>query len=63
MAVSSPEQRIWWKEPIERMELTWIVVAFLWGLFMFGFMIAWHFIGQRIRQEIYGARGEGHSGG
>jgi cytochrome c oxidase subunit 2 len=54
MAVSSPEQRIWWKEPIERTELTWIVVAFLWGLFMFGFMIAWHFIGQQnISSETY----------
>jgi cytochrome c oxidase subunit 2 len=54
MAVSSPEQRIWWKEPIARMELTWIVVAFLWGLFMFGFMIAWHFIGQQnVSPEAY----------
>jgi cytochrome c oxidase subunit 2 len=54
MAVSSPEQRIWWKEPIGRIELTWIVVAFLWGLFMFGFMIAWHFIGQQnVSAEAY----------
>jgi cytochrome c oxidase subunit 2 len=54
MAVSSPEQRIWWKEPIEKMELTWIVIAFLWGLFMFGFMIAWHFIGQQnVSPEAY----------
>jgi cytochrome c oxidase subunit 2 len=54
MAVSSPEQRIWWKEPIQRLELTWIVVAFLWGLFMFGFMIAWHFIGQQnVSAEAY----------
>jgi cytochrome c oxidase subunit 2 len=54
MAVSSPEQRVWWKEPIEKTELTWIVIAFLWGLFMFGFMIAWHFIGQQnISSETY----------
>jgi cytochrome c oxidase subunit 2 len=54
MAVTSPEKRIWWKEPIEKMELTWIVIAFLWGLFMFGFMIAWHFIGQQnISPETY----------
>jgi cytochrome c oxidase subunit 2 len=54
MAVTSPEQRIWWKEPIARTELTWIVIAFLWGLFMFGFMIAWHFIGQQnISSETY----------
>lgn len=54
MAVTSPEQRIWWKEPIGKIELAWIVVAFLWGLFMFGFMIAWHFIGQQnINPETY----------
>lgn len=36
------------------MELTWIVIAFLWGVFMFGFMIAWHFIGQQnLNKEAY----------
>jgi cytochrome c oxidase subunit 2 len=46
MAVTPPPERIWWNEPISRVELIWVVVAFLWGLFMFGFRIAWHFIGQ-----------------
>ena len=54
MAVTPPEQRIWWNEPIEKVELVWIVVAFLWGVFMFGFMIAWHFIGgQNLNKEAY----------
>jgi cytochrome c oxidase subunit 2 len=54
MAVTPPERRIWWNEPIERVELTWTVIAFLWGLFMFGFMIAWHFIGgQNLSREAY----------
>ena len=54
MSVSPPEHRIWWNEPIEKVELTWIIVAFLWGLFMFGFMIAWHFIGQQnLNKEAY----------
>ena len=54
MSVTPPQQRIWWNEPIERVELTWIVIAFLWGLFMFGFMIAWHFIGQQnLSKEAY----------
>ena len=54
MAVTPPERRIWWNEPIERVELVWIVIAFLWGLFMFGFMIAWHFIGQQnLSKEAY----------
>ena len=54
MAVTPPEQRIWWNEPIHKMELGWIVIAFLWGLFMFFFMIAWHFIGeQNLSTETY----------
>jgi cytochrome c oxidase subunit 2 len=54
MAVTPPPERIWWNEPISRVELIWVVVAFLWGLFMFGFMIAWHFIGQQnLNKEAY----------
>jgi cytochrome c oxidase subunit 2 len=54
MAVTPPQERIWWNEPISRVELIWVVVAFLWGLFMFGFMIAWHFIGQQnLNKEAY----------
>ena len=54
MAISPPEQRIWWNEPIHGLELGWIVIAFLWGLFMFFFMIAWHFIGeQNLSTETY----------
>ncbi len=54
MAVTPPERRIWWNEPIEKVELAWIFIALLWGLFMFGFMIAWHFIGQQnLSPEAY----------
>lgn len=54
MAVLPPEQRIWWKEPIEKVELIWVIIAVLWGFFMFGFMIAWHFIGeQNLSPEAY----------
>jgi len=54
MAISSPERRVWWNEPVERVELIWIGVALLWGLFMFFFMIAWHFIGgQNLSTEAY----------
>src|SRR3974390_2568438 len=54
MAATPPDQRIWWNQPIERVELIWIIVAFLWGVFMFGFMIAWHFIGQQnLNKEAY----------
>ena len=54
MSVTPPETRIWWNEPIHKVELGWIVIAFLWGLFMFFFMIAWHFIGnQNLSTETY----------
>jgi cytochrome c oxidase subunit II len=54
MAVTPPARRIWWNDPIERVELGWIFIALLWGLFMFGFMIAWHFIGQQnLSSEAY----------
>ena len=54
MAIDPPSNRLWWKEPIHRIELGWIIIAFLWGLFMFFFMIAWHFIGnQNLSTESY----------
>ncbi|PRX38050.1 cytochrome c oxidase subunit 2 [Meinhardsimonia xiamenensis] len=54
MAITPPANRLWWKEPIHGVELGWIVIAFLWGLFMFFFMIAWHFIGdQNLSTETY----------
>jgi cytochrome c oxidase subunit 2 len=54
MAITPPERTIWWNQPIGKVELIWIIIAFLWGLFMFGFMIAWHFIGQQnLNKEAY----------
>lgn len=54
MAVSPPEERVWWNEPVSKTELGWVIIAFLWGLFMFFFMIAWHFIGQQnLSTETY----------
>ncbi len=54
MAVTPPTTRIWWQEPIGRAELTWIVIAFLWGLVMFFMMIYWHLAGeQNLSNEAY----------
>lgn len=54
MAVTPPPRRIWWNEPIEKVELIWITVAFIWGLVMFGVMIGWHFVGrQNLANETY----------
>lgn len=47
MAISPPTERLWWKTPIHRPELIWIIVAFLWGLVMFSMMIYWHAFGQQ----------------
>jgi len=47
MAITSPANRLWWKEPIHRVELIWIVIAFLWGLAMFFTMVYWHAIGEQ----------------
>ncbi len=54
MAISPPSQRIWWKEPIPKTEITWIIIAFLWGLVMFFMMIYWHIVGeQNLSNEAY----------
>ena len=54
MAIRPPEQRVWWNEPIQRGEIIWIAIAFLWGVFMFLFMIWWHFTGQQnLSNEAY----------
>jgi cytochrome c oxidase subunit 2 len=54
MGISSPEQRIWWREPLHRFEIIWITVAFLWGLVMFFAMIYWHIYGkQNLSNEAY----------
>ena len=49
-----PSERLWWNEPIERTEILWIVIAFAWCLFMFYYMIAWHWTGkQNLANEAY----------
>ena len=54
MAISPPSERLWWNEPIPKIELVWIVIAFLWGLVMFGMMIFWHAEGeQNLSNEAY----------
>ena len=66
MAITPPSNRLWWKEPINGLELGWVIVAFLWGLFMFFFMIAWHFIGDqnlsnvtyRVSPDVYAEKVE-----
>ncbi len=54
MAITPPSERIWWKEPIAKIELIWIIIAFVWGLIMFFMMIYWHGAGeQNLSSEAY----------
>ena len=54
MGLYPPSQRIWWREPIARTEIVWIVLAFIWGLIMFFMMIYWHAVGeQNLTNEAY----------
>ena len=54
MAITPPSERIWWKQPIAKVELTWIIIAFCWGLLMFFMMIYWHGAGeQNLSNEAY----------
>jgi cytochrome c oxidase subunit 2 len=64
MALTPPEQRLWWKEPLHSMEIIWIALAFIWGLVMFFTMIYWHIYGEqnlsneacRVDPEAYAAK-------
>jgi cytochrome c oxidase subunit 2 len=66
MALTPPEDRLWWKEPLHKLEIVWISIAFLWGLVMFFTMVFWHMVGEqnlsneayRVNPEEYGARVE-----
>ncbi len=54
MAITPPSERIWWKQPIHKVELAWIIIAFCWGLLMFFMMIYWHGAGeQNLSNEAY----------
>jgi cytochrome c oxidase subunit 2 len=54
MALAPPSERIWWKEPVERVELMWVGIALLWALIMFFMMPYWHVYGkQNYKNEAY----------
>lgn len=54
MALTPPANRHWYKEPLHKMEIVWITVAFLWGLVMFFTMVYWHISGtQNLSNEAY----------
>jgi cytochrome c oxidase subunit 2 len=53
-AILPPSERVWWKQPLDRVELLWIVIALLWCLIMFFMMPYWHIYGkQNLSNEAY----------
>lgn len=61
MAITPPEERIWWNEPVEKTEVLWVTIALIWALIMFFMMPYWHIAGHqnlstqafRIKPETY----------
>lgn len=53
-AILPPAKRVWWKEPLDRVELAWILIAFVWSLVLFFMMPYWHVFGkQNLSNEAY----------
>ncbi len=53
-AIQPPAQRVWWKQPIDKVEIIWIGLAFAWCLIMFFMMPYWHVYGkQNLSSETY----------
>ena len=53
-AILPPSQRIWWKQPIDKVEILWIGIAFVWCMVMFFIMPYWHVYGkQNLSSETY----------
>ena len=53
-AILPPAERLWYRHPIDRVEGTWIVIALIWCLTMFGMMVGWHVWGkQTLSPETY----------
>jgi len=61
-AIQPPASRVWWKQPLDRVEGTWIAIAFVWCLVMFFMMPYWHIYGkQNLSNEAYRTTPEHHS--
>ena len=61
-AILPPAERLWWKHPLDRVEGTWIAIAFVWCMVMFFMMIYWHAYGkQNLSTETYKTTPEKYS--
>lgn len=62
-AILPPTRRLWWKQPIDRLEGTWVIIALIWCLIMFTMMPLWHAIGkQNLSNEAYQTTAERYTG-
>ena len=53
-SIQPPSETIWWKQPLDRVEFTWILIALTWSLIMFIMMPLWHVYGkQNLSNEAY----------
>ena len=53
-SIQPPSETIWWKQPLDRVEGTWIALALVWSLIMFIMMPLWHVYGkQNLSSEAY----------
>jgi len=53
-AIQPPPATVWWKQPLDRLEGTWIVLSLIWCLIMFFMMPYWHVFGkQNLANEAY----------
>ncbi|MCP5093159.1 MAG: cytochrome c oxidase subunit II, partial [Gammaproteobacteria bacterium] len=53
-AIQPPAETVWWRQPLDKVEGTWISIALVWSLFMFFMMPFWHVYGkQNLSSEAY----------
>ena len=53
-SLSPPDQKVWWKKPIDRAELIWIFIVVIWGIILTLMMPLWHIFGeQNLSTETY----------
>lgn len=54
MSIMPPAHRIWWNQPIHKIEVTWIIIALGWCLILFLWMPYFHIFGeQNLSNESY----------
>lgn len=54
MSIFPPPQKIWWNQPLDKVEARWIVISLVWCLILFMWMPYWHVYGkQNLSNESY----------